>query len=237
MDFLSSTIWFGKKVRKNDRKPELVRCKRWKQIMESEFFFKGFIIGFSIAAPVGPIGILCIQRTLAAGNVQGLVTGMGAATADAIYGFIAAFGLTFISNFLVEQSVWFRLIGGLFLAYLGIKAFLSKPQEQVLSLGNRTIFAAYGTTFFLTLTNPMTILFFAGVFAGLGLVSESILYTSAGLMVIGVFFGSGAWWLILTGATSILRNKINDHKLAWINKASGLVILLFGVAALISTVL
>ena len=206
-------------------------------MMESGLFIKGFIIGFSIAAPVGPIGILCIQRTLSGGNVQGLVTGLGAATADAIYGFIAAFGLTFISNFLVEQSVWFRLIGGLFLCYLGIKAFLAKPQDQALSLGNRTPFSAYGTTFLLTLSNPMTILFFAGVFAGLGMVSESIQYTSAGLMVVGVFIGSGAWWLILSGATSILRNKINDHKLAWVNKISGLVILAFGVAAILSTVL
>jgi threonine/homoserine/homoserine lactone efflux protein len=204
--------------------------------MGSALFIKGFIIGFSIAAPVGPIGILCIQRTLSAGNLQGLVTGLGAATADAIYGFIAAFGLTFISNFLVAQSVWFRLIGGLFLCYLGIKAFLSKPQDPVLSLGNRTIFSAYGTTFFLTLTNPMTILFFAGVFAGLGMVSESIAYTSAGLMVMGVFIGSASWWLLLSGATSILRNKINDHKLAWINKISGLVILVFGVGAVLSTV-
>ena len=204
--------------------------------MESELFIKGFIIGFSIAAPVGPIGILCIQRTLSEGNLQGLVTGLGAATADALYGFIAAFGLTLISNFLVDQSLWFRLIGGLFLCYLGIKAFLSRPQDPALSLGNRTIFSAYGTTFLLTLTNPMTILFFAGVFAGLGLISESIAYTSAGLMVIGVFIGSGSWWLFLSGATSILRNKINDQKLAWINKISGLVILVFGIAAILSGV-
>jgi threonine/homoserine/homoserine lactone efflux protein len=205
-------------------------------MMESGLFFKGFIIGFSIAAPVGPIGILCIQRTLAGGNVQGLVTGLGAATADAIYGFIAAFGLTFISNFLVEQSIWIRLIGGLFLCYLGIKAFLSKPQSPVHSVANRTIISSYGTTFFLTLTNPMTILFFAGIFAGLGMVSESIQYTSAGLMVIGVFMGSGAWWLILSGATGILRNKINERKLAWVNKISGFVIIAFGVGAVLSTV-
>ena len=204
-------------------------------MMESGLFFKGFIIGFSIAAPVGPIGILCIQRTLAAGNVQGLVTGLGAATADAIYGFIAAFGLTFISNFLVEQSIWIRLIGGLFLCYLGIKASLSKPQSQVLSVANRNTISSYGTTFFLTLTNPMTILFFAGVFAGLGMVSKSIQYTSAGLMVIGVFIGSGAWWLILSSAAGILRNKINESKLAWVNKISGLVILAFGVGAVLST--
>jgi threonine/homoserine/homoserine lactone efflux protein len=203
-------------------------------MMESGLFFKGFIIGFSIAAPVGPIGILCIQRTLAGGKVQGLVTGLGAATADAIYGFIAAFGLTFISNFLVQQSIWIRLIGGLFLGYLGIKAFLSKPQSQVLSVANRNTLSSYGTTFFLTLANPMTILFFAGVFAGLGMVSESIQYTSAGLMVMGVFIGSGAWWLILSSATSILRNKINERKLAWVNKISGVVILAFGVGAVFS---
>jgi threonine/homoserine/homoserine lactone efflux protein len=202
--------------------------------MEWGLFVKGFVIGFSIAAPVGPIGILCIQRTLSGGNVQGLVTGLGAATADALYGFIAAFGLTFVSNFLVDQSIWFRIIGGLFLCYLGIRAFLRKPQERAVSVANSTIFSAYGTTFFLTLTNPMTILFFAAIFAGLGIVSESIQYVSAGLMVIGVFTGSGAWWLLLSGATGIFRNKINEGKLALVNRISGIVIVTFGVIALIS---
>jgi threonine/homoserine/homoserine lactone efflux protein len=202
--------------------------------MEWGLFIKGFIIGFSIAAPVGPIGILCIQRTLSGGNVQGLVTGLGAATADALYGFVAAFGLTFISNFLVDQSTWFRIIGGLFLCYLGIRAFLRKPQEQTVAAANSTNLSAYGTTFFLTITNPMTILFFAGVFAGLGIVSESSDYASAGLMVVGVFSGSGAWWLLLSSATGILRNKISEGKLALVNKISGLIILAFGVVALIS---
>jgi threonine/homoserine/homoserine lactone efflux protein len=204
--------------------------------MESSLFIKGFIIGFSIAAPVGPIGILCIQRTLSGGNLQGFVSGLGAATADALYGFIAAFGLTFISNFLVDQSIWFRLVGGLFLCYLGVRAFLKKPQEQTVSVANSTNLSAYGTTFFLTLTNPMTILFFAGIFAGLGIVSESIHYASAGLMVIGVFAGSAAWWLLLSGATGLFRSKISEGKLALVNKISGFVILAFGVAALISAV-
>ena len=202
--------------------------------MEWGLFIKGFIIGFSIAAPVGPIGILCIQRTLSGGNIQGLVTGLGAATADALYGFIAAFGLTFISNFLVDQSLWFRIIGGLFLCYLGIRAFFKKTREQTVSLADSTVLSAYGTTFFLTLTNPMTILFFAGVFAGLGIVSESIHYASAGLMVIGVFTGSGAWWLFLRNAPCIFRNKISESKLAIVNKISGIIIVAFGVAALIS---
>lgn len=204
--------------------------------MESSLFIKGFIIGFSIAAPVGPIGILCIQRTLSGGKLQGLVSGLGAATADALYGFIAAFGLTFISNFLVDQSIWFRLIGGLFLCYLGVRAFLKKPQEQTVSVANSTNLSAYGTTFFLTLTNPMTILFFVGIFAGLGIVNESIHYASAGLMVIGVFAGSAAWWLLLSGATGLFRSKISEGKLALVNKISGFVILAFGVAALISAV-
>ena len=204
--------------------------------MEWGLFLKGFVIGFSIAAPVGPIGILCIQRTLTGGNFQGLITGLGAATADALYGFIAAFGLTFISNFLVDQSNWFRIIGGLFLCYLGIRAFLQKPQEQTVSVANNSNLSAYGTTFFLTLTNPMTILFFAGIFAGLGIVSESSDYASAGLMVIGVFSGSGAWWLILSGATGIFRNKISEGKLALVNKFSGLIILAFGIVAISSTI-
>jgi threonine/homoserine/homoserine lactone efflux protein len=202
--------------------------------MDWGLFIKGFVIGFSIAAPVGPIGILCIQRTLSGGNVQGLVTGLGAATADAVYGFIAAFGLTFISNFLVGQTTWFRLVGGIFLCYLGIRAFLKKPQDQAVSVANSNHLSAYGTTFFLTLTNPMTILFFAGIFAGLGIVNESIRYASAGLMVIGVFTGSGFWWLLLSGATGIFRNKINEGKLALVNRISGIVIVTFGVIALIS---
>jgi threonine/homoserine/homoserine lactone efflux protein len=204
--------------------------------MEWGLFIKGLIIGFSIAAPVGPIGILCIQRTLANGNVQGLVTGLGAATADAVYGFIAAFGLTFISDFLVDQSLWFRIIGGFFLCYLGIRAFTKKPSPQSVSLKNNAALSAYGTTFFLTLTNPMTILFFAGIFAGLGIVSESIHYAAAGLMVIGVFSGSAAWWLLLSGATGIFRHKISEGKLVLVNKISGIVILAFGVVALISAV-
>ena len=204
--------------------------------MESALFIKGFVIGFSIAAPVGPIGILCIQRTVSGGRVRGLVTGLGAATADAIYGLIAAFGLTFISNFLVAQSVWFRLIGGLFLFYLGLRTLFRKPQQQSVSVANSTNFAAYGTTFFLTLANPMTILFFAGIFAGLGIVSESVHYPSAALMVMGVFTGSGTWWLLLSAATGILRNKMSEAKLAWVNKISGLVILTFGIGAVLSLV-
>ena len=204
--------------------------------MDWGLFIRGFVIGFSIAAPVGPIGILCIQRTLSYGNLQGLVTGLGAATADALYGFVAAFGLTFISDFLVDRSLWIRLIGGVFLCYLGIRAFSKKASSQDVAVKNSTALSAYGTTFFLTLTNPMTILFFAGIFAGLGIINESIRYTAAGLMVVGVFTGSAVWWLFLSGAAGIFRHKFDQKKMTIVNKISGIIIIVFGIVALLSAV-
>ncbi len=97
--------------------------------MDDPLFFRGLVIGFSIAAPVGPIGVLCIRRTLANGKISGLVSGLGAATADALYGCVAGFGLTFISSLLIDQQMWLRLFGGLFLCYLGVKTLLSQPAQ------------------------------------------------------------------------------------------------------------
>lgn len=199
-------------------------------------FLKGFIIGISIAAPVGPIGILCIQRTITYGKLNGIATGLGAASADAVYGFIAAFGLTFISNFLVAQQTWFRIIGGGFLIYLGIRAYLSTPKNTPETKKNQNHAGAYGTTFLLTLSNPMTILSFAAIFSGFGLVEPSIHYGSAAMMVIGVFLGSATWWLFLSGGINLFRNKLNQ-RLAWINKLSGVIIALFGVIAIASLLL
>jgi threonine/homoserine/homoserine lactone efflux protein len=196
-------------------------------------FLKGLIIGISIAAPVGPIGVLCIQRTITYGKLNGLATGLGAASADAVYGFVAAFGLTFISNFLVAQQTWFRIIGGGFLIYLGIRAYFSTPKNTTVNTNNQNHAGAYGTTFLLTLSNPMTILSFAAIFSGFGLVDSSMHYGSAALMVIGVFLGSASWWLLLSSGTNLFRNKLNE-RLSWINKLSGIVIAAFGVVAIVS---
>ena len=122
--------------------------------------FKGIIIGFAIAAPVGPIGVLCIRRTLAEGRTSGFVSGLGAATADAIYGFVAALGLTFVANFLVSGEMWLRLVGGAFLVFLGVRTFLARPVERAASTGKNGLPGAYASTLFLTLTNPTTILSF-----------------------------------------------------------------------------
>jgi threonine/homoserine/homoserine lactone efflux protein len=202
--------------------------------MAISFFLRGLIIGFSIAAPVGPIGVLCIRRTLAEGRTFGFVSGLGAATADAIYGCIAAFGLTFISRILLSQLVWFRLVGGLFLCYLGLKTFLARPSERAASTKGNGLIGAYASTFFLTLTNPMTILSFAAIFAGLGVASARGNYFSAGLLVFGVFLGSTLWWLSLSSGVSIFRTKFNPHGLRWVNRISGIIITGFGLLALIS---
>lgn len=196
------------------------------------FLLRGLAIGFSIAAPVGPIGVLCIRRTLAEGRASGLVSGLGAATADAIYGCIAGFGLTFVSNFLVSQQGWLRLVGGLFLLYLGLKTFLAKPPEQAATARGKGLVGAYVSTFFLTLTNPMTLISFAAIFAGLGLAGASGSYVSAGALVSGVFIGSALWWFILSGGVGVFREKFNPRSLRWINRVSGAVIAGFGLFAL-----
>lgn len=194
---------------------------------------RGLLLGFSIAAPVGPIGVLCIRRTLADGRATGLVSGLGAATADAIYGSIAAFGLTLVSGFLVSQQPWLRLGGGLFLCYLGVRTFLSRPAQRAALAAPGGLPAAYASTFALTLTNPLTILSFAAVFAGLG-AGRNGDYGSAALLVLGVFSGSALWWLLLSGGVSLLRAQINTQKMMLINRISGIIIAAFGVLAVLS---
>ena len=202
--------------------------------MDVSLLLRGLIIGFSIAAPVGPIGVLCIRRTLANGRAAGLVSGLGAATADALYGCIAGFGLTFISSLLIDQQGWLKLIGGLFLCYLGIRTLLSQPSERAAVAGGRGLAGAYVSTFFLTLTNPTTILSFVAVFAGLGLASMGGDYASALVLVLGVFCGSALWWLLLSGGVATFRSRFDTRALRWVNRLSGVVIGAFGLVALLS---
>jgi threonine/homoserine/homoserine lactone efflux protein len=202
--------------------------------MVFSFFLRGLAIGFSIAAPVGPIGVLCIRRTLAEGRTSGFISGLGAATADGLYGFVAGFGLTFLSDLLIQQQIWIRLIGGLFLCTLGLKTFFAPPAQEGASVKGKGLAAAYASTFMLTLTNPMTILAFAAIFAGLGVGTTGGNYPAAGVLVTGVFAGSAIWWLFLSGAVGLFRRSISPAGMRWINRISGLIITAFGVAALVS---
>ncbi|MBV9280984.1 MAG: LysE family transporter [Chloroflexi bacterium] len=202
--------------------------------MDPALFPRGLAIGFAIAAPVGPIGVLVIRRTLAHGRLAGLVSGVGAASADALYGALAAFGLTFLSSVLVRQSGAIRLGGGVFLCYLGVTTLLSQPAEQVAAAGWQRLGRAYLSTVFLTLANPATIISFVAVFAGLGLAGSHAGYASAALLVLGVFLGSVSWWLLLSGSIGLLRRRFTVTGLRWVNRLSGAIILAFGVAALVS---
>jgi threonine/homoserine/homoserine lactone efflux protein len=200
--------------------------------MDLSILLKGIILGFSIAAPVGPIGVLCIRRTISQGRISGFVSGLGAATADGLYGCVAAFGLTFISSFLVSQQFWLRLVGGIFLLYLGVQTLISRPAEKAVEAKSTGIAGDYLSTFFLTITNPMTILSFAAVFAGLGLAAAGSDYSTAGSLVSGVVVGSALWWLCLSGIVGIFRQKFNATGMIWVNRVSGMIITAFGLWAI-----
>jgi threonine/homoserine/homoserine lactone efflux protein len=197
-----------------------------------DVFLRGLLIGFSIAAPVGPIGVLCIRRTLAEGRLAGFLSGMGAASADMFYGAVAAFGLTAVQEMLIGQSNWLRVVGGIFLLYLGLKTFFSKPVEEAAKSSRGGLFGAYLTTFFLTITNPITILYFIAIFAGLRLGETGGNYASATFMVLGVFLGSAAWWLTLSLLVGLLRNRFNTTWQTWVNRAAGMIIFGFGMVIL-----
>jgi len=199
--------------------------------MEWDLFLRGLIIGFSIAAPVGPIGVLCIRRTLTEGRASGFLSGLGAATADALYGCVAGFGLTVISGFLIDQRFWIQLIGGIFLLALGIKTLRSVPAERAAAASGSGLAASYGSTLLLTLTNPMTILSFAGIFAALGVADMGGDLSAAARLVLGVFFGSAAWWLILSGGVGRMQEKLSAGVLRWTNRLSGAILLVFGAVA------
>ncbi len=199
--------------------------------MDYVFLIKGIVIGFSIAAPVGPIGMLCLRRTLTEGQLVGFISGLGAATADGMYGAIAAFGLTAVSGFLIKEELWFRLVGGVFLLYLGGKTFFSQPHNRHNASSTGGLIKAYASTLVLTISNPVTILAFAAVFAGLGVTAGKD-HISAGLLVAGVFTGSASWWLILSLSVGLTRSRFNENGLRWVNRLAGAVIFGFGLAAL-----
>lgn len=201
--------------------------------MDIGFLIQGIILGFSIAAPVGPIGVLCIGRTLAYGRPTGLATGFGAATADAFYGMVAALGLSSISNALLGMGLWLPLLGGSFLCFLGVRTMFSKPASLRSGGRNRGLWGSYLSTFLLTLANPMTIISFAAIFSGLGIVEVAGKTLLSGLqIVLGTFIGSALWWLILSGSVSWFQRRMGELPLKWVNRLSGAVLLVYGILAI-----
>ena len=194
-------------------------------------FLKGLAFGFLLAATVGPMWILCFRRTLAHGRLFGFVSGMGVATADALYGSMAAFGLTAVSGFLLAQKFWLAAIGGAFLCWLGAKTLLSHPGDRPADVPAGSLAVAYTSTFALTLTNPATILAFVAIFAGLGL-AASTSYAEAALVVLGVVIGAAFWWTVLAVGAGWLRKRAGPRLLRAINIVAGVSILAFGIHTL-----
>ncbi|TFV91591.1 LysE family translocator [Oxalobacteraceae bacterium OM1] len=195
--------------------------------MDIAYFGKGLLIGFSIAAPVGPIGLLCFQRAMNQGMLHGFLSGLGAATADAMYGLVAAFGLTAVMTLLVGAAFWLKLVGGLFLVWLGWQTLRARPATQAAHATSAGLAGSYAGTFALTALNPATILSFVAIFAGAGVAAGT--GSGPALMVAGVFAGSAAWWLILCTLAVSLRTRFGARQMRWLNVLSGLLITGFGV--------
>ena len=199
--------------------------------MDPTFLARGLAVGFTIAAAVGPISVLTIRRTLAHGRVYGLASGMGVALADASYGGIAAFGLTALTAVLVGARVPLAIVGGAFLVALGIRTIVALAPTRAAAVVERPgLIGALMSIYGLTMTNPMTILSFAAIFAGLGLGGGS--GAEAALLTLGVFLGSATWWVALTAIVGKLRERITPRVMTWINRLSGSVLVGFGIVAL-----
>ena len=202
-------------------------------------FVRGLIAGILIAVPVGPVGVLCIRRSLIKGPVSGLISGLGAAIADSIFGIIAAFGLTAVSDFLLAHEMTLRLVGGALLCVLGIRNLLRRTArldaDAAAKVPNGTRLGEFVSTFVITITNPITILAFAAIFAALGAINDPSL-SAAWTLVGGVLAGSAAWWLLLTGLTSLFRRRLDPYHLEWMERLAGFLLLGFGLFMLASRI-
>jgi threonine/homoserine/homoserine lactone efflux protein len=194
---------------------------------------RGLIIGFTIAAAVGPISLLTIRRTIAHGQLYGLVSGLGVATADATYAGIAAFGLTAVTSLLVSGRFLLGVIGGAIIVAIGLRTILSRPGEVAVVAERPGLPAAFASIFVLTMTNPMTILSFAAVFAGLGLASGNS-FADALVLTLGVLAGSSLWWVVLTSIVGWLRLRVSTTALLWVNRISGAALVVFGIVAIVA---
>jgi threonine/homoserine/homoserine lactone efflux protein len=188
-------------------------------------------VGLAVAAPVGPMGMLCIRRTLTEGPRAGLAIGFGIASGDAIYGLVAALGMVSISQFMLAYDRPLHLVAGLFLLYLGIRTLMQKPATDAANLNGASVSTAraYASSLLLTLTNPQTIIMFAALFATLaprGPFSTSIALTT----VFGVFCGSIAWWCVLVTMVSAARHALGEKVRRLIDRVAGLALAAFGVA-------
>ena len=203
--------------------------------MDIHYIFDGIIIGFVASVPLGPIGVLCIQRTLNKGRLSGFVSGLGAAFSDTIYAVIAAYSLSFIVGFVESKLLWIQIFGAVVLIGLGLKIFYSNPAVQLRRQKNKSsnLIQDFFSTLFLTITNPLAIFLFFGFFASFGVVPANRDWLGQIVLIGGVTVGASLWWLTLTGLVSLFKNKINLRRLWWMNKIAGVAIVVFVIVAFV----
>ncbi len=199
--------------------------------MELAFFIKGLILGFIICVPFGPIGLLCVMRTLTDGKGAGVAAVLGASLVDAFYCAIAGFGVSYISNFLTNERTVLRLAGGLILIVMGIKIFLTHPTEKTPEARGHGFVASFGSSFFLMLTNPLAVLVFTATFSALGIGGWQDAYISTAMLVIGVFLGSALWAPIFVAGVSLFNLQLTVSQLQLANRIAGVILFGFGVVA------
>ncbi|MCX7862835.1 MAG: LysE family transporter [Bacteroidales bacterium] len=204
--------------------------------MELLYLINGFIIGLSASIPLGPVGLICIQKTLNSKLKNGIVSGIGAASADTFFAVVAAFGISAVHNFIETQQMYLRLIGGIILIGLGLKFFLTNPAIQIRKQRNRgnSLYADFVSVFALTLSNPLTVFVFGAVFAGFGIIPNNSTWFEMFELVIGIFIGASVWWILLVSAVNFFRHKFRLRRLWWMNKIMGAIITAFGVFAIVS---
>lgn len=205
--------------------------------MSIEFFLKGLLVGIIVSAPMGPIGVLCVQKTVNKGRTIGFLSGLGAATADTFYAILAAFGVTFITNFLSKNQQFFQIVGILVLIFLGFRMIFNNPVKQYryhrTSGKKMSAVRDYISVFFLTISNPLTIIFFGAAFTMLGLLTQSEGQRNNLLLVAGIFSGASLWWFLLTYVVNIFRKKFRLRNIFMLNRISGIVIILLSVLAVV----
>ena len=195
---------------------------------------RGLIIGFTIAAAVGPITLLVIRRTIDHGGIYGFASGLGVATADATYGAIAAFGLTAVTSLLVSGQTLLGIVGGLIIVVIGLRTILAHPTGPAVDVERPGLLGAFGSIYALTMTNPLTIVLYAGIFAGIGLAAGSS-FIDAAVLTLAVWVGSTLWWVVLCTPVAWLRERVSTGVLLWVNRISGAALVLFGVFAVLGT--
>jgi len=205
--------------------------------MDTTFFFlKGIAVGFVIAAPVGPVGMMCIHRTITDGKIFGFVTGLGAAIADTLYGCIAAFGLGFLAAELINYQISLRAFGGAVLCVIGIRALLNRRAPDPVAPKRDQLFRVFVSSFIITVTNPLTMLSFVAIFAAIGIAEVTDQMGWGIALVAGVFIGSGLWWMLLTSIAGIFHKRLDDTTAIWVGRVSGVVIIGFGLVLLASLI-